>query len=109
MGDVPRDRSGLITEAPGPQRLTSGRYWWAPASVVVAWLIAVATPLPIWIAVAYAVGNVLGTAVGLRLQIARLQEWGDARRDHRPLLRWLCLAQVPSGWATFVLVLVGAS
>jgi hypothetical protein len=75
-----------------------------PATLAVAWLVIAATPVPALLGWAYAIGNLIGTGIALRLQIARLAEWGDARPDRRPLLRVLCVAQVPSGWATLLLL-----
>ena len=84
--------------------LRSGRIWWVPATLVVAWLVIAATPVPGLVGWVYVVGNLIGTGIALRLQIARLEEWGEARADRRPLLRLLCVAQVPSGWATILLL-----
>ena len=83
--------------------LRSGRIWWVPATLLVAWVVIAATPVPAWLGWPYAIGNLIGTAIALRLQVARLEEWGDERQDLRPLLRLLCVGQVPSGWATIVL------
>ena len=83
--------------------LPSGRLWWIPASVAVGWLMIAATRVPAWIGWIYVVANIIGTGIALRLQVARLEEWGDARPDRRPLLRLLCVAQLPVGWATLVL------
>ena len=95
---------------PPPRRwLRSGRIWWVPATLIVAWIVIAVTPIPAWLGWIYAIGNVIGTAIAIRLQVARLKEWGDERSDHRPLLRMLCVVQVPSGWATYVLLALGAS
>lgn len=83
--------------------LRSGRIWWVPASLAVGWLMIAVTSVPAWIGWIYVIVNILGTGIALRLQVARLDEWGDARRDHRPLLRLGCIAQLPVGWVTFVL------
>lgn len=83
--------------------IPSGRVWWVPASIAVGWLIIAVTPIPALLGWIYVIVNVLGTGVAIRLQVARLEEWGDARADHRPLLRLLCVAQVPVGWVMLVL------
>jgi hypothetical protein len=87
--------------------LRSGRIWWVPATLLVAWILIAALPIPAWLGWTYTIGNLIGTGIALRLQVARQQEWGDARRDRRPLLRLLCVAQIPSGWATIALAVVG--
>jgi hypothetical protein len=87
----------------------SGRIWWVPATLVVAWLVVAATPVPTWLGAIYVLGNLVGTLIALRLQVARLEEWGEHRADRRPLFRWLCIAQVPSGWGTIVFLVLGVS
>ena len=85
--------------------LPSGRIWWIPASLAVGWFVIAVTPVPAWLGWIYILGNVAGTGIAIRLQVARLEEWGDERADHRPLLRLLCVAQLPVGWVMFVLTL----
>jgi hypothetical protein len=76
-----------------------------PASLAVGWLMITITPVPAPLGWIYVIVNVLGTGIAVRLQVARLEEWGDARADHRPLLRLLCVAQLPVGWVMLVLAL----
>lgn len=92
-----------------PRRVRTGQVWWVPAALVVAWLVTALTPIPVWVGATYVLGNVVGTLVALRLEVARLDEWGGRRSDRRPLLRWLCIAQVPSGWGTLLFVALGVS
>ena len=92
-----------------PRRLRTGQFWWIPATLLVAWLVVAVTRVPAWVGAVYVLGNVVGTLAALRLEVARLEEWGGRRSDRRPLLRWLCVAQVPSGWAAMLLVVLGAS
>ena len=83
--------------------IPSGRVWWVPASIAVGWPIIAVTPIPALLGWIYVIVNVLGTGVAIRLQVARLEEWGGARTDHRPLLRLLCVAQLPVGWVMLLL------
>ena len=76
-----------------------------PASLAVGWLMITITSVPAPLGWIYVIVNVLGTGIAVRLQVARLEEWGDARADHRPLLRLLCVAQLPVGWVMLVLAL----
>ena len=72
--------------------LPSARIWWVPASIAVGWLMITLTAIPAWVGWTYLAVNIAGTGVAIRLQVARLEEWGDARPDRgaagsRPLPR----------------------